>query len=196
MFYQILFILTVLSCKAQSPIVSLEDWDGSEQENAYFKDINNEINDFEGTWLYTNGTTSLKITLVKNVMLFNGKFYEDIMTGGYQYIEDGDEIVNTLDDANNPNLGRSANIHGNRISNNCRYLPVDDCTDGEKRLGLSIKDPNSEPHIGDLIIHKREINGEEAIKIRIEMNYYGNVSGTLPDPSIPWQMHDIILIKQ
>jgi hypothetical protein len=47
-------ILTFLNCKAQSPIISIEDWDGSEQQDAYFKDTNNVLNEYVGTWLYTN----------------------------------------------------------------------------------------------------------------------------------------------
>jgi hypothetical protein len=129
-------------------------------------------------------------------MLYNGKYYEDSMIGGYQYVENGVEIANTLTDADNTNLGISASINGNTIYDNCSYLPVNDCSEDEKRLGLSINDPNSPSHNGDLMIHLREDNGQEAIKIRIEMNYYGNVSGALPNPSIPWQMHDIVLIKQ
>src|SRR5690606_22916851 len=104
----IAFTLILLNCKAQNPIVSLEDWDGTEQQNTYYKDVNNVLNDFEGTWLYTNGNTSLKIVLVKNTMFFNGDYYEDIIIGGYQYIVDGTEEINTLVDANNLNLGYSA----------------------------------------------------------------------------------------
>lgn len=192
--------LTFLNCKAQSPILNMEiDAEIDAPDNSYYKDVNNVLNDFEGTWLYTNNNTSLKITLVKSTMHFNGKYYEDTIIGGYQYIENGVEVVNTLSDANNPSLGISASIDGNLIFNDCTFLPVDDCTDGEKRLGLSIDDPNSDNHYGDLIVHKRAVNDQEAIKIRIEMTYSSGldpIDGEFPPPSIPWQMHNIVLIKQ
>ncbi|WP_299363644.1 DUF6705 family protein, partial [Winogradskyella sp.] len=134
-----------------------------------------------------------------SVQYFNGDYYEDTMVGGYQYIENGVEIVNTLTDANNPNLGISASIDGNLIFDDCQYLPVDDCIDSEKYINLSIDDPNSDKHWGNLIVHKRTVNGQAAIKINIVMTYVTGadpLEGDLPDPSIPWQMHDIVLIKQ
>jgi hypothetical protein len=60
-------------------------------DNSYYKDVNNILNDFEGTWLYQSGNTSLKLTLVKSIQFFNGDFYEDTIIGGYQYIENGIE---------------------------------------------------------------------------------------------------------
>tara|TARA_R110002111_G_scaffold126258_1_gene190814 strand:- start:160 stop:699 length:540 start_codon:yes stop_codon:yes gene_type:complete len=167
-------------------------------ENGYYKDVNNVLNDFEGTWLYTNGNTSLKITLTKNIQYFNGKFYEDIIVGGYQYIENGVEKINTLSDASISNIGRNASIKGNNIYDDCSIQPTDDCIEGEKRLDLSIKDPITTKHFGDFILHKRTVNGQEALKAMIAMNYHGKdpTEGELPSPTMPWQMRNIILIKQ
>lgn len=187
----------LLNCKAQSPIISLEDWDGDEQKNAYYKDISNELKNYEGTWLYTNGNTSLKIILVKSVMFYNGEYYEDLLIGGYKYVESGTEKINTLSDADNPKNGLSASIHGNTIYEDCKFLPVDDCSNSEKRLGIGILDKNDK-HWGRLMLHKRTVNGKEALKINIEMNYAGEdpKDGVLPPPSIPWSMRNIILFKQ
>jgi hypothetical protein len=97
--YIIFFIST--SIFAQSPIIDIEEYTyKSEIENAYYKDINNYFNDFEGTWLYTNGNTSLKIVLTKETMQYTGKFYTDGITGEYQYIENGLEKRNTLSNTN------------------------------------------------------------------------------------------------
>src|SRR5690606_30685456 len=126
--------------------------------------------------------------------------YEDMIIGGYQYIENGVERANTLSDANNMNLGYDASIEGNTIFESCKYLPIDDCVDGEKYLSIYIDDPNSDKHWGNLTVNKRTVNGQEAIKIRIEMTYVtgaeGPNGGDIPPPSIPWQMHNIVLIKQ
>lgn len=197
----ILITFSFLNCKAQTPILSLEtDSKIGAQENSYYKDLNNVLNTFEGTWLYTNGNTSLKIVLVKLEMCYgyNSGFYQDLMVGGYQYIEDGVEKINTLSDANHPTICFHASIRGNNIYDDCSYLPVDDCVDGEKRLDLSIEDTTTGEHFGDLILHKRTVNGQEALKGIIEMNFYGDdpQEGDLPDPTLPWQMHDFILIKQ
>tara|TARA_R110001599_G_C11974559_1_gene634292 strand:- start:50 stop:577 length:528 start_codon:yes stop_codon:yes gene_type:complete len=164
--------------------------------NSYYKDINNVLNNFEGTWLYTNGNTSLKIKLVKSLKYFNGKYYEDLLVGGYQYIKDGIEKINTLSDANDPSIGRNAGIRGNNIYKSCKYLPINDCVDGEKNLDLSINDIPKNGHIGDLRLFKRTINGQEALKANIIMNYLRDVNGELPNPTLPWKMANIVLIKQ
>lgn len=192
-------LFTLLNCKAQSPIITLEDWDGTEIDNAYYKDVNNVLNNFEGTWLFENGNTSLEIVLVKSLQFFNGDYYEDTIVGGYRYVEDGVEKINTLDDANNPNLGFSASIDGNTVYESCKYLPVDDCVDGEKYLDLSINDVTSDGHIGDLIVSKRVVNGQEVIKINIAMNYYKldySPDGEMPDPTLPWTIQNMVLVKQ
>ena len=54
-------------------------------------------------------------------------------------------------------------------------------------------------HDGDLILHKRIVNGQEALKARLEFGYSKatiSEGETIPDPTMPWQMHDIVLIKQ
>ncbi|MDA9339446.1 hypothetical protein N9Q68_00585 [Polaribacter sp.] len=193
----ITLVLTFFNCKAQSPVLNMEiDTKYDAPNNSYYKDINNELNNFVGTWLYTNGNTSLKIILVKSTQYFNGKFYEDLLIGGYQYIENGVEKINTLADANDPSIGRAASIKGNNIYNNCKYLPVNDCVEGEKSLDLSIKDTTSEGHIAALRLYKRIINGQEAFKANLSMNYYKDVSGAIPDSTLPGMMRNIILLKQ
>ena len=51
---------------SQSPVYNtlLADY----QAGAYYKDDANELNKFEGTWLYTNGNTSFKLILQKRTM--------------------------------------------------------------------------------------------------------------------------------
>jgi hypothetical protein len=191
------FIVALYNCKAQSPILNMEaDTKYDAPNNSYYKDVNNVLNNFEGTWLYTNGNTSLKIKLVKSIKFFNSKFYEDLLIGGYQYIKDGVEKINTLSDANSPSIGRNASIRGNNIYNNCKYLPINDCIEGEKNLDLSINDIPLNGHIGDLRLFKRTINGKEVLKANIVMNYYRDINGRAPDPTLPWQMENFVLIKQ
>jgi hypothetical protein len=198
---KIILIITIglifYNCKAQTPVLNMEiDTKYDAPNNSYYKDINNELNNFEGTWLYTNGSTSLKLKLVKSTQYFNGSFYEDLLIGGYQYIKDGVEKINTLTDANDSSIGRNASIRGNNIYSNCKYLPVDDCIEGEKNLHMSIDDVTSEGHIGDLRLFKREIGGQDVLKANIIMNYLSSISGPTPAPTLPWEMRNIILFKQ
>lgn len=178
--------ISFLNCKAQSPIYPLDNWT-DKQPNAYYKDLNNDLNAFEGTWLYTNGTTSLKIVLVKKIMSYNGKFYWDLMIGEYQYIENGVEKINTLADLS-LNLGYSHKITGNSIYSTCTYLPIDDCIDGEKRLGLSLVNPGTR-HYAEVTLHKRVVNGQQALKAYMSFTYIGpyDETGDMPNPTMPWQ---------
>jgi hypothetical protein len=56
--------ITTYNCKAQSPILNMES-DGVTKmdmpDNAYYKDVNNELDNFDGTGLYTGLNSSLKI---------------------------------------------------------------------------------------------------------------------------------------
>lgn len=198
---KIVLIITIglifSNCKAQIPVLNMEtNTKYDAPDNSYYKDINNVLNDFEGTWLYTNGNTSLKIGLVKSVKYFNGDYYEDILVGGYRYVENGIEKINTLTHANDPSMGRDASIMGNSIYHSCKYLPVDDCVEGEKSLDLSIDDVASDGHIGDLRLFVRFVNGQKVLKANIEMNYLKVESGDLPSPTLPWQMQNIVFIKK
>ena len=195
--------LIFYNCKAQSPVLNMEDANVTKSKapnNSYYKDVNNTLNTFEGTWLYTNGNTSLKIILVKKEMYHyqagTRDYYEDLLVGGYQYIEDGVEKINTLSDANNPSIGRNASIMGNNIFKSCKYLPINDCIAGENNLDLSIKDIPANGHFGDLRLFKRTINSQEVLKANIIMNYLGDANGKAPDPTLPWKMENIVLIKQ
>ena len=59
--YSILFLVCFLSCKVQIIDKYNPDNLGSFINGVYYKDVNNFRNQFVGTWLYTNGNTSLTI---------------------------------------------------------------------------------------------------------------------------------------
>ena len=193
----IIIFISVLST-AQSNILSIEDLPFENQLNSYFKDINNELNTFEGTWLYTNGNTSLKIKLVKYERANQIDYFEDLILGGYQYIENGIEKINKLDHADNLDFlyESTSVIYGNHLYKNCQYLSFDDCIEGQTKLVLSIFDPITNNHSGDLILKKVNFNGEEAIKASIIFSYSGTYpNGIPPEPTLPWQQ-EYLLIKQ
>ena len=79
-------VIATMQCKAQTPIIDLQAWQGNIIPGMYIKDTNNILNQFEGTWVYTNGTTSLKIVLVKKQMKLLATYYQDLIIGEYQYI--------------------------------------------------------------------------------------------------------------
>jgi len=197
---QILVVLlfAYVSCNGQSPILPLKGFSGKGEIGAYYKDIDNDLDTFEGTWLYTTDSTSLKMTLIKKTMSYDGRIYQDLLIGEYQYFENGVELINTLANLNDPNISDfDHEIEGSYFMTNCYYLPVDDCVEGELRLYTSIVDAIT-PHFASFMLHKRIINGEEAIKANINFQYVspGVPEETTPDPTLPWQLDDIVFIKQ
>ena len=176
-FLVILFIIT-FSCKAQSPIIDLDGWDGESVENAYYKDVNNFMDPFEGTWLYTNGNTSFKIVLIKTTIQYTGKFYTDYLTGEYQYIENGVEIANTLSNTNDQNIG----IYGNSLLKNIHKPPCSGCPASERRVEVIIRDFIS--GLGGTLTLKlvtNTIDGQPAIEGFI----YGNAPTTIVEGNPP-----------
>ncbi|MEM5567049.1 DUF6705 family protein [Psychroserpens sp. AS72] len=192
----IISIFTIaFTCKAQSPIFPLEDWD-KEQSNAYYKDLDNELDTFVGTWLYTNGNTSWKIKLKKEITFFNDKYYEDLIVGEYQYIANGIQIINTLPNIDTVN-GYLHEITGNSIYKNCDYLPPSDCIPGESRLITSLSDPLT-GHAATVILSKRIVDGLETIIAYVifeQLSSYNGYSLPKPEPTMPWQK-EYTLIKQ
>ncbi len=191
-FLTIISILTFISCKAQ--IVGIEE-QTSEEAGYYYKDLNNVLDLFEGTYLYNNGNTSFEIILQKKVASSrNGIFTEDLLIGGYQYIKNGVEQTNTLNSINTfQSNGRFYPINGNNI-NEGKYRCTE-CDINEKWLRISIEGVN---HVHSMFVRKVNISGAEAIKIYIlpaEIPGQFDTSPPLPPVILPVNQW-ITLIKQ
>lgn len=191
----ILIIVTLsIQCKAQQPIINLEDDDGSEIVNAYYKDTNNLLNPFVGTWVLDDGTNYLKIVFEKKTMVYTGSYYEDLLIGEFQYKENDIEIINTLDKLNLPDTfpeNRKHSIEGNYIRTS--LSPFDDYTTDNFYIDLTMGEPNG--FGSSLYVRATTINGQEAIQIF----KYGGIKTVLPgetplEPIIPNGFH--YLIKQ
>lgn len=134
--------ISFLNCKSQTPIVSIDKGKFETIEGAYFKDLNNELDKFEGTWMYTNNSISFILILEKKEQIPDGEYFEDILVGEYQYINNGVEVINTIpeliqspDDIDNRNIG------GNHIIPIDLFAPCDDCSQDERRVKLYFIDP-------------------------------------------------------
>lgn len=192
------FFLITINCKAQTPIIDIIDDDGSDINGAYYKDVNNILNPFEGTYVYTNGNTTFKLILVKKIMQYNSQYYEDLIIGEYQYINDGVEIANTLSHLNTIYLNqRRHNIDGNLIvDKNYRIWKCPECSANENRLEILLKDVVS-GRFADLIMRRTTEGGQEVMKINIT-----NISGGVytivegPPPAFALPIGEFTLIKQ
>ena len=192
-------LLLSINCKAQTPILDISDSGTGLPNGYYLRDNNNLLNSFEGTYQYTNGNTILKIVLVKKTQQYNQEFYEDLIIGEYQYIENGIEKINTLNEINNVYIEqRFHKIDSNfLVNNNFKLFPCLDCFSNEKRLYASIFDPSTNSY-ADIVIRKTILNSQEVIKINIINFKKGliivNELATEPNFSLP--LEEYILIKQ
>ena len=184
------FAFFLVKSMGQTPIIDLQDRDGTRLKNAYYKDVNNVLDPFVGTWLYTNGTTSLKIVLVKKSTALIGDYYEDLIIGEYRYVLNGVEKFNSLNNINTIYSNESYhNIYGNHIPTTTS--PFDEYFPGEVRLDLYFKDNLG----GNINVRKTMVSGLEAIQI-FRICYHPSIRDGDPviDPVGPTRI--FTLIKQ
>lgn len=181
-----LFIIPILlmymACKAQTPVINIEDFDGNYVNGAYYKDVNNLLTPFEGIYVYNDGVNYLKIVFQKKTMQFTGDCYEDLLIGEYQYKKNGVELINTLNKLTTtlPNVYHHS-IDGNYFLNN--HTPFDDFTTDNFRINLGMDIPNG--IFADLDIRKCLVNGQEAIQIFKRTTYYNKRGEPVPPVIVP-----------
>lgn len=174
------------SCKAQNPVYDITDLQNviKSIHGSYYKDTNNLLNPFEGTYLFVDGNTSLKIVLQKKEMSSaGGQYYFDDLIGEYQYIKNGVEKVNTLYKLNtNFSDVRNHSISGNLIIT-LGGVGCNDCQPGEKAIRGGLVDGSSN-YTADLIIRRIIVNGQPAIKIWVGWRTGTSIYGQ-PAPASP-----------
>lgn len=191
-----LILLFAVACKAQ---VNIKDMTGYYTEGTYYKDLDNALDDFTGTYIYTNGTTSLKFVFQKRVgnpTMSDGIHYtEDVLVGEYQYVENGVEKANTLMNfAINMIDGNSYSISGNNILIG-DIRGCTDCTFNENRVEVWCSHSSSHS-IAQIILRKRIVNGQPALEANIWWQMRTRVEGDPPLPSPPFPGGDFMLVKQ
>jgi hypothetical protein len=89
-------ILIATTCKGQTPAYTLgTDNPNIIPSNCYFKDNNNILNKFVGTWALDQNGNVFTITLNKALMEPISDFYSDEIQGKYKYVINGNTVVNT-----------------------------------------------------------------------------------------------------
>lgn len=176
--YLTLLCITAMTCKAQSPIYNIMDV--REGKGSYYKDLNNELDGYDGTYTYykpstsTSGSEELTIVLKKKVLAYDGYYYEDLIVGEYEFKRNGLSVDNTLAniDINYTYEEMNHAIRGNFILTGTE-LGCPDCLPTEKRLRLTLIDKLT-PNILGLDIRKTTVNGVPALKVSIfpKEHYY------------------------
>ena len=158
----IVTVFTFANTNAQSPIIDIDNGINFPNSitDAHYKDVQGFMNPFVGTWLYTNGNTSFKLVLTKYTMEYTGKFYMDYVAGEYQYIENGVEIRNTLN--NTDNFKRGIWDCSSLVKSTAKP-PCTNCPTNERRLRGSISDREWNTH-GSITLKLITVNGQPAIE--------------------------------
>lgn len=182
-------LLFCANIEAQNPILALGQHVKSEQsQGTYMKDMDNVLNNFEGTWLLEDGNKSLELILFKEEMYYDGYIYQDVLAGAYDYKENGVSVMNTLSEIDHSTInGKSYKLSGNVLFSDCYFMPVADCVDGEVRVSIFLEDILENNAYYSLILHKRVINGQEALRVYINgESRKGNVTEgeSIPPPTI------------
>lgn len=91
---KICLLLIVSNSFSQSsirPIEELLTTDRETNQNTYFKDINNKLQNCVGNWIYDNGSDYFKINITKKKLVFSEKYnvYIDALIIKYEYKKDG-----------------------------------------------------------------------------------------------------------
>ncbi|WP_157761471.1 DUF6705 family protein [Chryseobacterium camelliae] len=196
-----LFILIFSTqLKSHSAIIDITKSGYKKPSGYYRKDLDNILNSFEGTYLYTNGNDIFKIVLKKMIMQPVGSHYEDLIIGEYQYILNGTEKVNTF---SNLNISYSDQflkhgIAGNSIlGNNSRLWKCPQCNINEKRIRLVITDKLTSRY-ADFLMRRTIINGQQVLQVKIAnpntVTY--NVETESPPANFSLPLGEFTMIKQ
>ena len=148
----LLFLLLIgvsFSCKAQIVDDLYVSQSGFGTDGYYYKDLNNDLGRFEGTWLYSSGNISFEMILVKKIRLHitgpHDNYYTDALVGEYEYSVNGNELINTHSNITETyNNIYDYNIAGDSVGRFGDGL-CHDCTDSNQRKVYgSLDQPNCE----------------------------------------------------
>ena len=187
--------LFAISCKSQ--IINLKDQDGTIINGAYYKDVDNELDQFVGTYqlLGNNGLDEMTIVFKKFVDYDNHKFRQDILVGEMKFKKDGILYFNNLNKINeNYEYKHKHDIAGNSLIENLTRPVCNDCTPNQFRARLIFFGYNNNCG-GSLYLKKFIENGEEKIKASFYFRLEGQVEGEPLNPTSYFEGGDYILTK-
>lgn len=185
----------ILSCKAQT-IVPMKQLAGSSTGNVYYKDTDNFLDNFVGTWKYQNGNEEFTLILKKKLFYDYEGYYNDILYGEYKYVNAlGNTLINTLNVIDTPMNESYHNISGANLIRNNQYLVCTDCTAGEYRVKSFFEDPTREYIMMNIIFRYINPTTIKATVYKTGVAITDASQVNLPDnPQIP--ENEYTLIKQ
>ncbi len=198
----LIFIISLLIqvksfSQCTSSIIKNIDSYGYDEPNVYYKDINNMLNPFEGTYIYSNNNVEFEIKLIKKIasMPPTNSYCVDMLIGGFRF-QNNSSIVNCIPLINIELTDGGLNYINARSFYTGKTRGCDECGDNEKWLIGSIEDPVS-GSVDELFIRKVVENGQEAIKIFIFHSLTFRKAGDPIPPPITYPVNQwFTLLKQ
>ncbi|MFT4780524.1 MAG: hypothetical protein ACJAZK_002967 [Psychroserpens sp.] len=180
----LLITLLISSCKAQ--IAPLYLMNPDLPEGTHFKDLDNNLDNFEGTWKWQSNDSIIIIKLIKqeNIFFDNTNQYEDFVIGEYKFTVNGtivQDYISRLNDLSIKDFGHY--LSGNYIMHKGQYPKCDECTIEEKRLQLYFQDPLYEYLNSAMVLRHKIDNGIE----KIDVVFYSFSGSVLPNVDSPSQ---------
>ena len=199
----IIALLSIGSSFGQSPVIGLyEGTEYGETNNAYYKDTQDDLNKFIGTWTWSdnNSTLSIELRLREQELINltdNDQYYTDVLIGEYVYTEAGQELINTIHLFESPFVSDfNHNIAGNNILDRVGPPYCDSCSSSERRVMVFFYDPNY-PYIrNQAVLRHAFTGGEEVIQMslwRTSVSYQDHTDPTAPaEISMPYGNYTLI----
>ena len=124
---KLFFLASIMLCTGFHRVAAQEVPDDI-VPGTYYQD--NVITKYVGTWKWTSGTEEFTIILVKKKRDLDDHS-RDVLSGGYRYVKNGVEVINTLNDVNK-------NI--NNIINNSDLASLQSSVRGDNRFLFNFYD--------------------------------------------------------
>jgi hypothetical protein len=189
------------SCKAQ--VAPLYKIDLDMPEGTKFKDLDNDLSKFVGTWRWQSNDSTLTIKLLLNEDVYHNETnqYEDYLVGEYKFEVNGQVIQDYIPNLSSPlsqNFDNfSYNVYGNRIyGNNENSIYCNGCGPDERIIRIYFDDPLYDYIPGAMYMRHRTVNGTEIIESVYTLTYsYIEPYENAPDQNrLPFG--DYVFIKQ
>lgn len=135
--YVISFLSICMSCKAQQQIIPIGT-KGWPVEGAYYKDLDNELDSYIGTYkgIFDNKTFIISFSKYKDYNS-TGNYYEDRLAGKYKMLDNnGNELYSTYNLTDNKAKVTSLGFVEQTNHTKLRLVFIDSCIEGEIHLSF------------------------------------------------------------
>ena len=165
----ILFFAFMSKAQSQMTIIDFDNYANDlDSQNYYMKDINNYLDQFEGTWKYINGNSEIELVFKKKTFTDHPNpsmtVMQDELVGECRYVKNGVEVLNTLQNIDvNHIMSVEYNISGGvRTSNDRGTIPCYMCTVPNQRLWVDYDESTNDNEClyGSVLIHTFVENGQ------------------------------------